>query len=222
MTTEKALELVRKLFALADSENENESQDAMTKAQEIMLKYHLEQNDIGEEKKLADKMTTTVSFTFRSEPWVSPLSQIVAENFRCLPYLQPIIKQRYAVCLIGETDDLVLCNLTFKYAYESIARWCDNNKKIMKGDGRTPKEIRLANNGYAIGFIDGLSKMFDEQRNSDKKYGLVLKQPQSVLDKMEEIGLERKSPTKIHLNYNNYNSGYEDGRACNIHERVND
>lgn len=41
MTTEKALELVKKLFALADSDNEHEAQDALIKAQGIMLKYHL-------------------------------------------------------------------------------------------------------------------------------------------------------------------------------------
>lgn len=223
MTKEKATELVKKLLSLSESDNEHEAYDAMVKAQSIMLKYHLEQSMVQKaEIGSADHMATTIQFTRRSDPWVSALAALVVKNFRCKYYLDrvPGYNNIYIVNLIGETNDLKICNLTLKYAYESIISWTQNNKKAKKRMGYSAKEIKYNNNGYALGFIKGLGKMFDEQVQTDKKYDIVLQTPQSVLDKMASLNLQTQSHLGMKYTKDNYGDGFEDGRACNVHSRI--
>ena len=223
MTKEKAIELVKKLLSLGGSDNEHEAQDAMVKAQSIMLKYHLEQSIVQKaEIESADHMATTIQFTHRSDPWVSVLAALVANNFRCKYYLDrvPGHNNIYIINLIGETDDLKICNLTLKYAYESIISWTQNNKKSKKRMGYSAKEIKYDNNGYALGFVEGLGKMFNEQVQADKKYEIVLQTPQSVLDRIASLNLQTQSRSRIRYTKDNYGAGFEDGRACNVYSRI--
>ena len=85
--------------------------------------------------------------------------------------------------------------------------------------GYSAKEIKYDNNGYALGFIKGLGKMFDEQVQTDKKYEIVLQTPQSVLDKMASLNLTQ-SHSGMKYTEDNYGAGFEDGRACNVHSRI--
>mgnify|MGYP001574176894 CR=1 FL=1 len=84
MKTDDLKELVRRLLALSQSSNEHESTLAMEKAQEILLKYHLDMSDIETKTETVEK-EKVYSGLYR-EGWKKNLLVGVAKHYfgRCI------------------------------------------------------------------------------------------------------------------------------------------
>ena len=79
MKTEDLKELVRRLLALSQSSNEHESMLAMEKAQEILLKYHLDMSDIETKTEIVNR--EQVDSGLYEEAWKKHLLSSVSKHY---------------------------------------------------------------------------------------------------------------------------------------------
>ena len=74
-------EKIRKLLALAESNNEHEAKAALLKAKELMAIHKIEEIDIVDaQAKKVKRIETSYTYTKRGEWWMGSLAAIIAEN----------------------------------------------------------------------------------------------------------------------------------------------
>ena len=81
----KIVEMVRKLLALAkDNSNEHESIAAALKAQQLMVKYDIEENEVVGEQ--LEEIIHESIHVGNGKKWKYVLATLVSKNFRCKAY----------------------------------------------------------------------------------------------------------------------------------------
>ena len=75
---------IKKLLALAESNNEHEARAALLKAKELMAEYKIEEIDLADSKNRKVKRVYTDHYwTKRGEFWIGSLASVIAENYCC-------------------------------------------------------------------------------------------------------------------------------------------
>ena len=118
MIDQGIIQKIKKLLALASSDNENEAQAAMMKAQELLAKHKLtirDVNDVHEESKVIEKQTAV---TFKKATWKGRLSSVIASNFCCYNYYYT--DKTHRVSFMGLPEDVETAVSVFEYAVEYI------------------------------------------------------------------------------------------------------
>ena len=218
---EKIISKIKKLLALSKSENEHESQNAMLKVQEMLMKHKLSLKDVEEcdlEPITTEEKAT--GFTFTKAKWKGILGKIIGDNLSCYTYFRGY--RSYQVVFFGKDDDVTIAEITYKYAIDCI------NSEVKKLRRQAYKEYGSAvgiENDYALGFISGLKEKFDEQKAKHQEWGLVLSKPKEVVEQYEEKskrfskkGLTLK--TQYHGNSDAYYKGEKDGKEFDISNKV--
>ncbi|WP_294363808.1 DUF2786 domain-containing protein, partial [uncultured Clostridium sp.] len=78
---------IKKLLALSKSSNENESQNAMLKAQKLLIKHKLSLQEVERYSKENIKIENLkTEQKFRGKSWKSNLARVIADNFGCFIY----------------------------------------------------------------------------------------------------------------------------------------
>lgn len=94
---------IKKLLALSKSSNQNEAQNAMLKAQKLLIKYKLSLQEIEsysiEKIKIEDFKTNQ---KFRGKSWKGNLAQVIADNFGCFLYYNTGNYKVHRVCFYGK------------------------------------------------------------------------------------------------------------------------
>lgn len=68
---------IRKLLALSNSSNENEAQSALTKAQELLAKYHLSMDEIKDADVDHNVIEETADRKAHRTPWKRRLGHVI-------------------------------------------------------------------------------------------------------------------------------------------------
>ena len=214
---------IKKLLALGKSSNENEAQNAMIKAQKLLIKYKLsikEVEDYSTEKiKIEDFKT---SQKFRGKSWKSNLATVIANNFSCYLYYRTGNYKVHTVCFYGKEEDVMICNIMFEYAVKWINLEGNKLVKIMKQDKRR-KHFDGIKNDYALGFIAGLEERFKSQIKENEAWGLVLQKDQVVIDSYNEFssGFGKISVNeKFNRHYQAYKQGEYDGKKFDVSDKI--
>ncbi len=158
----RIIEKIRKLLALAKSDNEHEAANAAAKAQELLSQYNLSMSDIpaGDDGKVhAD--TTRARTRQRLEKWARALAHHTAKNFDCAWYHQT----DGHTCFVGVGADQEVCSWTYGYLYKTLLRM---GSKYML----TPKCRRLrssrsktsARESYLLGVVCIIAVRLETQR----------------------------------------------------------
>lgn len=114
-------EKIKKLLALARSNNEHEARAAILKAREIMARYKLTEADLEEKGNRKIKtINTGIVYTSRTGLWITHLQKVIAENYCCTTSVGRITKQKMEVHFTGFEDDLEICNEVFQYAVDTV------------------------------------------------------------------------------------------------------
>lgn len=217
---------IQKLLALSKSSNENEAQNAMLKAQQLLIKHKLSLKDVelySSENIKVDSFNTEQRF--RGQSWKSNLAQVIADNFSCYMYLQTSCNYRSkvrSICFYGKGDDVVICNIMFSYASKCINTEGDKLVKRMKQDRRR-KYFKGIKDDYALGFIAGLKERFNEQIRNNSEWGLVIQKDQIVIDKYREFSKDFGTVNvskKFYKHSNAFKLGQEDGRKFDISNKI--
>lgn len=214
---------IKKLLALSKSSNQNEAQNAMLKAQKLLIKYKLSLQEIEsysiEKIKIEDFKTNQ---KFRGKSWKGNLAQVIADNFGCFLYYNTGNYKVHRVCFYGKEEDVVIANIMFEYAVKWINLEGNKLVKRMKQDKRR-KHFDGIKNDYALGFIAGLKERFKSQIKENELWGLVLQKDQVVIDSYNEFssGFGRISVNeKFNRHYQAYRQGEYDGKKFDISDKI--
>lgn len=202
-------EKIKKLLALAGSNNEHEARAAMLKAREIMGRYKLTEADLEEKKNRKIKtINTGIVYTSRTGLWVNHLQKVIAENYCCTTSVGLITKQKMEAHFTGFEDDVEICKEIFQYAVDTVLH---ATKQIKKKKNLSATEIRSECLSYGIGFAEGCKEAFADQ--GEENWGLVMVVPQEVKDEAARISCgTRKMSTSYRKNQEQYSNGFEDGK----------
>lgn len=213
---------IQKLLNLAHDKGatEAESQAALLKAKELMMKYNLDNVEVSQSSNNTNsrdvkRYMTDITFTKRTEVWIADLAHLIAKNSRCMSFFtHGYGDQKRTIGFYGYDEDLQICVVMFNYALYCI--WdhfpeIRNNLKEKYGFGI--KQSRPYTDGYAIGFITGMRDAFEKQYEEHKQeWGLVALTPTAVIEYVEnkvtsvDLG---KGPS---IDRNSYHQGVKDGK----------
>ena len=180
-------EKIRKLLALAESNNEHEAKAALLKARELMAEYKIEEYEVVDAKSRKVKRVYTEYFwTKRGEFWIGALADIIAVNY-CLRSASQIPykgAQKRQIFFIGLEDDVDLCAKIFEYAVDSARKFGNLYlKDKYNGYKLTSQDKNRVKNSYAVGFTKGVREAFEKQKaETETGWGLVMVIPKEVND----------------------------------------
>lgn len=214
---------IQKLLALSKSSNENEAQNAMLKAQKLLIKYKLSLQEVERYSKENVKIENLkTEEKFRGKSWKSNLAKVIADNFGCFIYFNTGNYKVHRVCFYGKEDDVIIANIMFEYAVKWINLEGNKLVKRMKQDKRR-KHFDGIKSDYAIGFIVGLEERFRSQIKENEEWELVIQKDQAVIDSYNKFS---SSFGKISVNekFNRhlkaYKQGKEDGNKFDISDKI--
>ena len=171
---EKIITKIQNLLNLASNNpSEEEARAALLKAQELMLKYHIENPEPPEGEQVV-YLFSNLGLRRKTE-FVLMISVVIAENFRT-----KTVHYGQRIYFIGFEEDANAA----KSAFEYTLRFGDAaHNKYFFGRSLTPEDDK----NWRYGFIVGLKKAFD----SRKGYELMIKVPQKVQEAFESLNLTK-------------------------------
>lgn len=147
------IEKVKKLLEVANGRcNENESQVAALKAQQLIAKYNIEETELG----IEDNKIILVAFEGpKGEQWKFTLSAIVSENFGC-----KVFWVRNTCNYMGYEANAQACKEVFNFLFVNGKRLAQieiEKRRLMK------KTTELIYDSFIEGFLVGLQSKLNEQ-----------------------------------------------------------
>ena len=174
-------ERISKLLEMADSGTENERKVAMVKAQELLLKYHIEMADVlgcRKEDVVEIQCSSAVNLYIA---WEQKLHYIIANNFRCEPLIVSVKYKKgkvKAAIFCGTRTDAETARSIMEYAVATGRRGADHF--IAEFRKQTKMSCRGIGTDYLDGFVEGISEGFHDQLVENNKYALVAIVPEEV------------------------------------------
>lgn len=227
-TPEKILEKIRHLLSLAeDGKNDEESQTALLMAQKLMVKYKISQDQVSKEHP-EEIQLKSLSVYKRLYWWEKTLAGIIADNFRCMLYVQSnklphqsSIQRK--IVFMGYPEDIELAYEIYHLAAEAIRYYA----KIYLTDPKRQQENipeKDRRKAYYLGFLDGLAEKFKQQQADlqaeNERYALVIQTPQAVKEKFNrEVkgSLAFNQPVYAETSQS-YRTGYRQGRRVELNQ----
>ena len=216
---EKIIERVKKLLTMAEQGTENERKVAMLQVQKLVLKHHLDLNEIVQESKPKSIVSRRAGVGFNAKQiWVSDLANVIADNFRCVRYFIGYNKIQTIKFMGEELDVNIACNV-FEFALSDAKRNADKLVNNYYRNYGTSKGIRAS---YYSGYVSGLRQAYYEQVQQNQEFGLVLVKPKEAIDYKASL----KAATwnyigKIGIYHSDIaNKGYKDGYQLGKPKRI--
>lgn len=215
MKKNEVLEKIRKCLALAESDNEHESQSAMLRAQKLMIKYHIKKHEIENTKQeeVKNVKTVTVIYKVKRIMWYeSYLANIIDKNFRIVAFASGNRDTGRSLKFLGLSEDVEVAIEVFDFAKKSMLHLA--NLYLLKNDIPKEKKSKIKND-YFNGFLVGLDYAFNNQVE-ENGWGLILVKDAIVLQEANKLNLKIKKKTGIPPKFDGdtkaYNEGYKDGK----------
>lgn len=172
----KIIEKVQGLLALAqDNKNDAEGHSALLLAQKLMAKYNLTKKDVAEagaKKEIYDYPITPYK---QLRWWEKQLAIVIADNFRVKCYFRvkkcdEIQNKESCIIYYGTKDDWQLAQTLYYLALEQLQFY---------------SSIQIKNQcleSYRLGFISGLTRDFNEQKNENKNLMVQSNFPAEIIE----------------------------------------
>lgn len=225
---ENILDRVRKILALAkNNPNQNESETAMRRAQQLMLEHNLTQSDLKEpEEYVVDRGNF-------------PTGKILTESRHIFPILRDFFfvemfvtrsrsgyqnfnrKQETTWSFIGKPENIEVAKYVFEYlsrTYRSLYReYLDENY------GKSFRSQQYAGAFYS-GVASGLSEKLSRDRNTfQEERGLVVVKDPNLMDILNNQENMRKGGKHFYSgNEAAKSSGYEKGKEIQIRHGISE
>ena len=232
---------IRKILAVAESNNPNEAMTALLKAREVMARYKVSESDL---KKNSGHNQLTMSvymgnhFTENTNSWFVRLGQIIAENHCCTVVVRPVNNRKVMhISFAGINEDPYIAREVFAYAVQHIKR---NSRKYKKEISQIIFEDNFGNykhleqkvvikktktweSSYVTGFIRGLTYQYEIQFKSnddEENLALALIPDPKVVELKEHI--DKKADRKIREDTTDQSAiikGYKDGCEFDLNRK---
>lgn len=167
---------IRKLLNLAQNNPDPEEvKSALLKAQELMVKYNIDNVDLNDAE-ADDEKYDIVELECRYDDTIgyrTVLAPLIAHNFRCR-----VIFHNGVPYMFGQRQDAEIAHNVFEFTYVYIKREGEKEVRRYRKEYGTAKGVF---NSYAKGFMRGLRSAFDKQCEA-----LVVITPKEVNDTYDE------------------------------------
>lgn len=203
---------IKRLLALSNSDNTHEAESAMLKAQELLVKHNLQLSEIEDYKERKVKEDIT-EITFTKAKWKGRLAKVIASNFKCEMYYKTY--RSHKVTFLGLEEDVMICKIMTEYAIDCIKKESSKIARAYREQGRSAKGVE---NDFALGFTEGIQSKFEEQKQKNEEWGLVLVIPKEVKDAYSDIQFTGKgvNPPQYQGLDDVYFSGYYEGKKFDV------
>lgn len=147
MTREKALDKIRKLLALAGSDNPHEAAAALRQAQALMRKYSVDDAAVA----MSQVQQSSASAAREAFPlWLSLLVSVVADAFACKAWLDCAYQRRGLVHFLGVDAKPEIATYAFTVLRRQLTASRARYYKTTRG--KRANRIRRADD-YALAFV---------------------------------------------------------------------
>ncbi len=215
-TLDKAIDRVRKLLALAKSDNPNEAAQAAARAQEILDRYELdaamiestneEESDHEEIENFHDK-SAPLYMSGKMPVWRSCLARSISEANGCIVLLYPRSGGGKTIDIIGRASDVQKVRYLFSYLAREVDRLAERDGR---GCGRTWI------NNYRLGAIETVGAALVEAHNkvrADMRSGVAgnsqaLMVVNTAIAKVETRSLAARRWAKDNIVFGRTSGGY--------------
>lgn len=173
MTTEQAIEKIKKALALSQNNpSDKEAKAALLMAQKLMAKYNVNVEMTETEEVIAYSKEACVHRY--DAAYRKPLAHVIADNFRCKFYLHG-----NQVVFFGRDFDARVAKEAFEYAYEFAMKEGNRLENKAYAEHGTARGVHSS---YTAGFIAGLKEALEAQCTA-----LMIITPQDVKDEFAEM-----------------------------------
>lgn len=209
---EKILDKIQKLLRLSEgTSSAEEAQAALLMAQKMMVNHGIDASEVRLSEKEAEVVHADVIQTQYKGQEVNRLAQVIADNFRCIPYWRGQTtgysrngrrRRTYILTFLGRKEDAEIASSTFKAALRAASNLAEEH--VRKGGKKK---------SYMLGWVQGLSEKFEAQKANDSTLALAIRVPSDVQDALDAMeGLKRGTPyRRLHLDAASHNAGRLDG-----------
>jgi len=147
------VEKIKKLLALAESSNANEAALAASRAQELMVKYAIEEAALAPEQRTIEPIGTEVITTdYKLMPiWHALLAYVLAPSFFCRSFYHKGGKYAKAsIYIVGTPTDRAACIATYNVLKHDI------EKMAAIEWAKVPAEFAVHGRRWKTAFYDGV------------------------------------------------------------------
>lgn len=130
----KIVERVRKLMALAESDNVNEAANAAAAAQKLMAEHRISEAmlsaEAGEDENDVEVTNDVLAQFARREPWAGTLAMGLTKANGCEVYYSSTHgKKGVDLRIVGATSDVQTVSYMYQYLVHEVERLCDAEAK---------------------------------------------------------------------------------------------
>lgn len=220
MDFKKIKEKIKKLLALSGSDNVNEAKQAMERAQEMMIKYNIEMNQV---EGTTDK-EYVVEYTkgFKREAMDEKFILDVITRFFYIDLVKTKRFGEFKFAFVGEKQNVETALYVRNFLKTTFKRVWNKYKK----DNNAPNKAKQS---FYCGLWLGLTKSLAEQlKKAEEEHGkaLVLVKDPNIEKKVKEEfgdGLKKSGSKAIRTGDAEAKAkGYEEGKKIKIGERLNE
>ena len=208
----RALERVKKCFALAKSSNAHEAEAAMRQAQKLMDKFKFEMGDVHASQ--AEEFHLKISQA-QGKPsrWIRLLGVTVSKAFGCINFYS-FGGLGQTLIFIGDTGTAEMA----AYAYEVLVRQLKASRKayLSEFEFSSASAKRKAGDLYAESWISSVAKRVEEFAGVTEEVERAINAyvQKSYPDvKVGRMNRRKVSPSEYHA----YQQGLEDGAAASLY-----
>ena len=219
---DQIIKRIKKLLSLSQSHNENEAQLALVKAQELMIKHHINENQIkSDEKPQIIHLKTDYYFTSYKNSYLGYGIDEISDLYLCKVVFDSYKgSSKQYIKLIGYRDDCKTLEKVIGFIKSNVDSWTRKLKKDYLLDDN--QMINNCKNDYGLGFCRGLKSLLEMQRDRiQQEEGLVISTPKEAQEYVDGLeGLLSFKNANISYNQSLMDLGRSDGLQANIQNAI--
>lgn len=219
---DQIIKRIKKLLSLSQSHNENEAQLALVKAQELMIKHHIEESQISfDEPPKIIHLTTEYYFTNYKNFYLCDGINELSDLYLCkVVFVRNKNSSKQYIRIIGNENDCRILQKVIGFVKSNVDSWTRKLKKDYLLDDN--QMINNCKNDYGLGFCRGLKSLLEMQRDRiQQEEGLVISTPKEAQDYVDSLeGLLSFKNANISYNQSLMDLGRSDGLQANIQNSI--
>lgn len=219
---DQIIKRIKKLLSLSQSHNENEAQLALVKAQELMIKHHIEKSQISfDEPPKIIHLTTEYYFTNYKNFYLCDGINELSDLYLCkVVFVRNKHSSKQYIRIIGNENDCRILQKVIGFIKSNVDGWTRQLKREYLLDDN--QMINNFKNDYGLGFCRGLKSLLEMQRDRiQQEEGLVISTPKEAQDYVDSLeGLLSFKNANISYNQSLMDLGRSDGLQANIQNAI--
>lgn len=226
----KITDKIKKLLALAQSDNPGEAENALLLARKLMAQHKLTEKDIADKRpnKLVHAAYERETFSGLRNAWLVDLARVIGENHCCGLYRNSKNSKSTVgkIVFAGLDDDPAIALELLDYAVQHIKAKAKEYRDSIPDYWGTHKKSEWTRNfeaNYAQGFAEGMSVKYNEQnRGEDQEVmALVAVKPVEVVRFIQGLKKANYRVRHEHSNADARLQGYKAGYSFNPTKQIN-